>query len=207
MSSPQITIHLVRHGQTEWNAEHRVQGWTDVPLNQTGREQSLAAAAALAGRSIGGVISSDLSRARQTAEPLAAAAGVELVLEPALRERGFGVAEGKLDSEIERDFRGRLEGRWRDPDFRFDGGESRRDVYQRVGAFLSALLAAPPADELVLVSHGGALRVALAFLEGIAIEDLPRWDATPFANGEIVTLMAVPTAPTAAPSSTRPPSR
>jgi probable phosphoglycerate mutase len=188
MNSPALTVHLVRHGETAWNHEHRTQGWTDIPLNATGLEQARAAAAALAGRPIGAVISSDLSRARATAEPIAAEARVDLCFEPALRERGFGAAEGKLDAEIQREFEGRLEGRWTDPDFRFDGGESRRDVYVRVGAFLAELLAAPPAGEFVLVSHGGALRVARAFLEGIAIEDLPDWDAIPFANGEIVTL-------------------
>jgi probable phosphoglycerate mutase len=132
---------------------------------------------------------------------------VELAVEPALRERGFGVAEGMLDSEIERDFRGQLDGRWSDPDFRFDGGESRRDVYERVGAFLAGPLSEPAAGELVLVSHGGALRVARAVLEGIALEDLPHWDAMPFANGEVVTLTVAPTAPTVAPSSDRPRSR
>jgi broad specificity phosphatase PhoE len=206
MTPPQLTIHLVRHGQTDWNAERRTQGWTDIPLNAVGREQALAAAAVLARRPIATVISSDLSRARETAEPIAAQAAVELGLESALRERGFGVAEGMLDSEIERDFRGRLDGRWTDPDFRFDGGESRRDVYERVGAYLAELLAAPLHPELVLVSHGGALRVARAVLEGIAVEDLPHWDATPFANGEVVTLTVMPTAPTAASSSARPPS-
>jgi probable phosphoglycerate mutase len=207
MNCHELTVHLVRHGQTAWNAERRTQGWTDVPLNATGREQALAAAAALAGRPIATVISSDLSRARETAEPIAAGAGVELAVEPALRERGFGVAEGMLDSEIERDFRGQLDGRWSDPDFRFDGGESRRDVYERVGAFLAGPLSEPAAGELVLVSHGGALRVARAVLEGIALEDLPHWDAMPFANGEVVTLTVAPTAPTVAPSSDRPRSR
>jgi probable phosphoglycerate mutase len=203
MNSPALTVHLVRHGETAWNREHRTQGWTDIPLNTTGLEQARAAAAALAGRPIGAVISSDLSRARATAEPIAAEARVALRFEPALRERGFGAAEGKLDVEIQREFVGRLQGRWTDPDFRFDGGESRRDVYVRVGGFLAQLLAAPPAEEIVLVSHGGALRVARAFLEGIPIEDLPDWDATPFANGEIVTLL-VATAPTVAPSSASP---
>jgi 2,3-bisphosphoglycerate-dependent phosphoglycerate mutase len=200
MNPSAVTVHLVRHGQTDWNHQQRTQGWTDIPLNATGVQQALAAAHALTGRPVGAVISSDLSRARATAEPIAAAAAVSLSIEPALRERGFGVAEGMLDSEIRRDFAGRLDGRWTDPDFRFEGGESRRDVYVRVGGFLAGLLADPPADELVLVSHGGALRVARAFLEGIAIEDLPRWDATPFANGEVVTL-TVATAPTPVPAS------
>src|ERR1700744_3579732 len=101
MTEPALTVHLVRHGQTDWNAERRTQGWTDIPLNATGREQALDAAAPLAEPRVATVISSDLSRARKPAEPIAARAGVPLVLEPALRERGFGVAEGMRDSEIE----------------------------------------------------------------------------------------------------------
>lgn len=180
-----LTIHLVRHGQTDWNVQGRMQGHSDIPLNANGVQQAAVAAEALRGRPIGAVISSDLIRARQTAEPIAAVAGVELVLEPALRERGFGVAEGELETEIDQQLEGRFAELWADPDFTFDGGETRRQVYQRLAAFLEALLAAPPAAEIVLVSHGGALHVARGFLEHIPVEQLPVWH---MANTEIVTL-------------------
>jgi hypothetical protein len=91
-----VTIHLVRHGETDWNVEGRLQGWTDIPLNATGIEQAHAAASVLAGRPIGSVLSSDLSRARDTAAMIAAAAGREVLTDPALRERNYGVAEGRL---------------------------------------------------------------------------------------------------------------
>jgi 2,3-bisphosphoglycerate-dependent phosphoglycerate mutase len=180
-----VTIHLVRHGETDWNVERRLQGWTDIPLNATGVRQARAAALALADRDIGAIISSDLSRARDTAEPIAAEVGVEVVTDPALRERNYGVAEGQRNSELELQFDGGLDERWADPDFTFEGGETRRDVYLRLGAFLTELLASPPANEIVLVSHGGALRVARGFLQGLPVERLPRWS---FDNGEIVTL-------------------
>jgi 2,3-bisphosphoglycerate-dependent phosphoglycerate mutase len=188
MNEPGLTIHLVRHGQTDWNREQRTQGWTDIPLNALGVEQARWAADELAGRPIGAVIASDLSRARSTAEPIAAAAGVDIVLEPAIRERGFGVAEGLTDAEIERAFAGRLEGRWTDPDFSFEGGESRRQVWSRVTPALAALIAAPPADEIVVVAHGGSLRAARAYLTGLEVDDMPRWDGLHFRNGEIVTI-------------------
>jgi 2,3-bisphosphoglycerate-dependent phosphoglycerate mutase len=184
-SSRIVTIHLVRHGETDWNVERRLQGWTDIPLNATGLRQAQAAALALADRDIGVIVSSDLSRARDTAELIAAEAGVEVITDPALRERHYGIAEGRLNSELESQFDGTLDERWADPDFTFEGGETRRDVYLRLGTFLTELLASPPQHEIVLVSHGGALRVARGFLEGLPVERLPRWS---FDNGEIVTL-------------------
>jgi probable phosphoglycerate mutase len=180
-----LTIHLVRHGQTDWNKQARMQGQSDIPLNATGLRQADAAAVALSGRPIGAVIASDLIRARQTAEPIAAGAGVKLVLEPALRERSFGSAEGQFETEIDRQLAGRFRERWADPDFTFAGGETRRQLYQRVGAFLRDLLTSPPQGEIVLVAHGGTLQVARGFLEQIPVEQLPEWH---FDNAGITTL-------------------
>jgi broad specificity phosphatase PhoE len=181
-----VTIHLVRHGETDWNVEGRLQGWTDIPLNANGIEQAHAAATVLAARPIGSVISSDLSRARDTAAMIAAATGVELVIDSALRERNYGVAEGLLSAELDAKLDGGLDARWADPDFAFEGGESRRDAYLRLEAFLTELLGSPPPQEIVVVSHGGALRVARGFLEGLPVERLPRWN---FANAEITTVV------------------
>ncbi len=180
-----LTIHLVRHGQTDWNKQGRMQGQSDIPLNATGLRQADAAAAVLNGRPIGAVIASDLCRARQTAEPIAAGAGVKLTLEPALRERSFGDVEGRLEAEVNQQLEGRFLERWADPDFTFDGGETRRQLYQRVGAFLHDLLTSPPQGEIVLVAHGGTLQVARGFLEQIPVERLSEWHS---GNGEVTTL-------------------
>jgi broad specificity phosphatase PhoE len=185
-SAAPVTIHLVRHGETDWNVEGRLQGWTDIPLNATGIEQAHAAATALAARPIGSVLSSDLSRARDTAAMIAAASGLEVVTDPALRERNYGIAEGRLSAELDAELDGGLDARWADPDFAFEGGESRRDAYLRLGTFLAGLLDSPPPQEIVIVSHGGALRVARGFLEGFPVERLPRWN---FANAEITTVV------------------
>ncbi|MEZ5187956.1 MAG: histidine phosphatase family protein [Microbacterium sp.] len=97
------TLLLVRHGETDWNAARRIQGSTDIPLNDTGREQARETAAALAARFAGQapvVASSDLSRARETAEIIAEALGVAGPrLYPQLRERSYGVAEGMTIEE------------------------------------------------------------------------------------------------------------
>jgi broad specificity phosphatase PhoE len=182
-----VTIHLVRHGETDWNVEGRLQGWTDIPLNATGREQARAAASTFSGRAIGAVISSDLSRARETAAAIAAAVGLEVVTDPALRERNYGVAEGRVSSELNVELGGRLDEHWADPDFAFDGGETRRDAYSRLGTFLADVLASSPEQEIVVVSHGGALRVARGFLEGVPVERLPSWSP---ANAEITTVVS-----------------
>lgn len=178
-------LHLVRHGETDWNVEGRLQGWTDIPLNATGITQAEAAASALIGRQIGAVFSSDLSRARDTAAAIARPAGLEVVVHPALRERCYGVAEGQRDEDLDRACGGCLDELWEDHDFAFDGGESRRQAYQRVAEFLAPLLASPPAREIVVVSHGGTLRVARGWLEGVPVDELPKWS---FANGEVFTV-------------------
>ncbi len=187
-----LTIHLVRHGETDWNAESRLQGWADIPLNQKGLAQARATAAKLAIRPLARVVSSDLMRARQTAGPIAARVGLDVEVEPALRERRYGVAEGRTHTELALEFGDQLDEHWTDSDFSFEGGETRRDVYVRLSDFLrTLLLAPPPAGELVLVSHGGALRAARGFLQGIALEELPHWE---FHNGQITTVSVEPDA-------------
>src|SRR5579883_2314353 len=97
-------FYLARHGQTDWNAEGRWQRWTDVPLNATGRAQARVLASVVQSLGIGGVVSSDLTRAKETAHIVAEALAVPFVgADPDLRERGFGVFEGLTRQECERD--------------------------------------------------------------------------------------------------------
>jgi probable phosphoglycerate mutase len=181
-----LTLHLVRHGQTEWNRERRIQGSSDVPLNATGLEQAVAAAAELASVPVGAVISSDLVRARQTAEPIAARHGLSVLVEPRLRERHFGRDEGRFDVDLEREYGAeRLLELWRDPDAAFPDGETIRAHHHRVSRYLDELVATPPADHIVLVSHGGSVRRALNHLAGIAVEARVY---EPIANGSVHTI-------------------
>ncbi len=162
MSSGGRGILLARHGETDDNIPPiRVQGFSDTPLNATGRRQAAELADRVAPRGIRSLWSSDLSRARETAEIVGARIGLEPRLDPRLREANRGDWEGSLFIEVERE----------DPDgyaawlrageqFRFPGGESLREQSDRVAAALDEIQAAaePPA---LVVCHGGAIRVTL----------------------------------------------
>ena len=141
MSAP-TRLCLVRHGETAWNAEHRVQGQLDVPLNAIGQAQALAAARALARERFDAVYSSDLQRARQTAEPAAKALGLDVVLQADLRERHYGVFERLTYAEVKTRFPedyARFDAR--DPDFAFRTGESLKDFFARSVAVISRIAA------------------------------------------------------------------
>lgn len=150
-------LYLVRHGETDWNRRRRIQGRTDIPLNDVGREQARATGRRLASRSWNGVFTSPLSRARQTAEIIAAELGLpEPISVDALVERDYGEAEGLDFVEVER--------RW--PDRRtVPGQESREDVAERVLPALTDLATAHPDQLLVVVSHGGAIRAVLTAVQ------------------------------------------
>lgn len=181
-----VTIHLVRHGETPWNAEGRLQGQTpDVPLTAKGQAQARAVADSLAGRPIGAIIASDLVRAIETARPLAERLALPIETAAPMREKAFGALEGLRVTELEPDLRAALDRQWHDPDLAIDGGESHRELYARVAAYLDELLSDPPADELVVVAHGGTVRVAVLHLQGRPVEELT-W--TEVDNGSIHTL-------------------
>ena len=164
------TLHFVRHGETDWNRDGRIQGFADVPLSSIGREQARELAASLGGRPIGAIYASDLRRALETAEPLATRLGLEVVATPALRERDFGANEGRIAAEVAAELGTEAGTAWLGPDDRHPGGESLRELYQRVAAFLDELLADPPAHEIALVTSGGPIRVGAAHLAHEAVE-------------------------------------
>jgi probable phosphoglycerate mutase len=184
-------LHLVRHGQSEWNAEGRLQGQTPhVPLTALGHAQAEAAAEALRGSGAGAVYTSDLTRAVQTAAPIARALDVTAVPEPALREQALGALEGWLARDLpepEQAIAPEEMGRTR-----WGGGESLHDVYHRVGPFLRRLLTSPPGTAVVLVSHGDTIRVATAYLRGLGVDGID-WSGT-IPNGSVTTIR-VPTPP------------
>lgn len=178
------TLHFIRHGETDWNVNRRVQGTTDVALSSRGREQAEELASRLADRPIGAIYSSDLRRALETARPLAERLGLELIVDPILRERNFGVFEGLYDSEVEA-LLDDPHAFWRDADTRPDEGETRREVWSRVIRFLDRLLENPPAEEIAIVSHGGPIRLAAAYL---AKEDVESMGWREVANVSVTTI-------------------
>lgn len=155
-------ILLARHGETNDNRPPlRFQGFTDTPLNETGRRQARELAAGLAGERIASLWSSDLSRARETAEIVGARLGLTPRLDARLREANRGRWEGHLMIDVER-AEPELYAAWRraGADFRFPDGESLADQQQRVAAALGEIHASGPLPALV-VCHGGSIRVML----------------------------------------------
>jgi len=157
---------LVRHGETDWNRDGRWQGGSDTRLNDVGREQARALAQQLDGE-IDVLYSSDLARARETAEIVAAKLGLEVRLDPRLRERGFGSWEGLTTTEIEERF-AEAHRRWLAGEGAgADDAEAFEDFSARVEEFLSDVLRLHPGEEVLVVSHGGSIRVIHALAAGV----------------------------------------
>jgi len=152
-------ILAIRHGETAWNVDTRIQGHLDIPLNERGHWQAQRLARALAARdTLHAIYSSDLSRAHDTARAIADATGAPLATHSGLRERGFGVFEGKTYLEIESTWPEDSE-RWRkrDPHWAPAGGESLLEVRERITRTLHELATRHPGEQIVLVAHGGVM--------------------------------------------------
>lgn len=161
---------LIRHGETEWNREGRIQGYNaDSRLTAGGRAQAQRLAERLAGEALLLLYSSDAGRARQTAAPVAAALGMNVVYDPALRERNYGDFEGRTYGELEREH---LEAyrkfRSRDPDYAPPGGESGARFRDRVLAALERIAATAGSGHAAVVTHGGVLGVMHRHVNGAA---------------------------------------
>jgi 2,3-bisphosphoglycerate-dependent phosphoglycerate mutase len=160
------TILLARHGETDWNRTSRFQGHADPPLNRTGRRQAAELAAALADEELAAVYSSPLRRALETAAAVAAAHGLAVTALEALREVDVGSWEGLTSAEVERRFPEQF-ARWLDHGQGWDDGESYDEMGDRVVAGLLELAAAHEGERIVAVTHGGPIRAALAFADGV----------------------------------------
>jgi len=155
---PITRLCLVRHGETEWNAEGRVQGQTDIPLNPVGIRQARAAAARLARHDFTAVYSSDLMRVRQTAEPAAQKLALPVQFDPDLRERHYGIFERLLYSEV-KERHPELYRRFheKDPDYDFETGESLRTFFDRSLRAVTRIADRHPGEEVLIFTHGGVL--------------------------------------------------
>jgi probable phosphoglycerate mutase len=152
---------VIRHGETAWNAEHRIQGHLDIPLSPAGITQAARLAERLAGERIDAVYSSELARAWLTAQPLAGRLGLEVIPEPRVRERCFGIFEGlTLDEVAERHPAAFQRWRERDPAWAMDGGESGQQLIERVLDALHDIAGRHRGQTVAIVTHGGVLDVA-----------------------------------------------
>jgi broad specificity phosphatase PhoE len=187
------TLFLVRHGESGWNRERLVQGQSRMApgLTAAGRQDAFGAADDLAVSGADLVLASDLRRAVETALPIAARLGVPLQLEPRLRERLLGSAEGRPSDQVGPRELGVTGRRVTDPGARPPGGESVRQLYDRVTGLLSELLSSSPGRRLILVTHGGPIRVARAYLAGLGAAEMT-WPTVP--NGSIVVMTSAETA-------------
>ena len=158
MSEAATRIIAIRHGETDWNVAMRIQGQLDIALNEVGRRQARRLAGALADARLDAIYSSDLIRARATAQAVAGRAGLEVHTDSGLRERGFGVFEGLTFPEIEQRFPDQAR-RWRQREAGFGpaGGETLAVFFARVVASVAALAAQHRGEHIAIVAHGGVL--------------------------------------------------
>lgn len=153
-------IIAIRHGETSWNVDTRIQGHLDIPLSANGRWQAQRLADALKDDPMAAIYASDLTRAWETAQYVGRAQGIEVTREIGLRERGFGDFEGKTFAEIEALLPEQsLRWRQRDPAFSPAGGESLVDLRSRVINAAERLAAQHPGELIALVGHGGVMDV------------------------------------------------
>jgi len=167
------TLVLVRHGETDWNRDNRFQGRADPPLNETGRAQARALAEGLRDRVFVAAYTSHLRRAHDTATILADALGLELVSNHALEEVDVGSWSGLTRGEVEARFPAGY-ARWLQYGHGWEDGESYEELGIRVIEGLRVIAAAHSGDEVLLVTHGGPIRSALAAADGVAFEDARR---------------------------------
>lgn len=166
-------FHLVRHGETDWNRARRIQGRTDIPLNDLGREQAGAAARYLRGLPVDRVVASSLSRAAETGSIIAEALGLPA---PALRddlvEREYGEAEGLTVFEVDERYPAGQD---------VPGRELPERVVERVAAALAELAAAHPDESIVVATHGAVIR---AMITAVSPQDAPE-RGMPIRNGSV----------------------
>ncbi len=161
---------LVRHGETAWNAEGRVQGQTDVPLSEIGHAQARAVAQALARERFAALYTSDLTRVRQTARPAAERLGLEPRAEARLRERHYGMFETLTYREAKERFPADYARfRERDPDFDFSGGESLSAFNARALECVAAIAATHAGASVLVFTHGGVLEMVYRRAAGMPL--------------------------------------
>lgn len=179
--------YFVRHGETKWNAQRRVQGHTDIPLHDPGRSALQFTAKRLALVHFDFIYSSDLVRATETAEIIIAenkATPPEACVDPALREVSFGDFEGMTWEEMSSSDEGlRLHQDQRNLDYAPPRGESYRDLLNRLAKFADFLQSHHANDDVLIVGHGAALRALVVKLLGL--EDKAYWSLTGLGSGSI----------------------
>jgi probable phosphoglycerate mutase len=169
-------IWLVRHGETPWNAERRVQGWEDIGLNETGVEQARALGRHIknltqSGQGLDAVYTSDLKRAHATAQTVASEVGLPLHIHKGVRERHFGVLQGLVYDEMDAHApEAAAIWRARDPNAELPGGESLGFFYARVVEAINEIAARHVDQRVMVVSHGGAMDIVWRHANQVSLQ-------------------------------------
>ena len=175
-----VRITAVRHGETAWTVDTRIQGQIDIGLNTRGQWQAQQLGAALAEHGLNHIYTSDLARAHHTALAIAAHAGIAphtVALHTGLRERAFGVFEGRTHAEIEAQWpQDALRWRQRVPDWAPQGGESPLQLRQRVEQTVAHIAARHPGEHIALVAHGGVLDMLYRLATGQEVNAVRTWE-------------------------------
>jgi 2,3-bisphosphoglycerate-dependent phosphoglycerate mutase len=172
-------ITLVRHGESTWNVRRLIQGHNNAAqLTQIGREQAREVAESLKSFAFDQLITSDLARARETAEIIGAELALTPVADSLLRERCFGVLEGEPSSKLHAASSGILDDVLVDPDARPEGGESFRDVVTRAGVFFESVRDSLGGQRVLVVTHGGTIRALRAYVDAQPLEGLEAFEVT-----------------------------
>jgi probable phosphoglycerate mutase len=166
----ETTLIVIRHGETPWNREKRMQGTTDTQLSEVGLAQAQALGRRLAGRGFAALYTSDLARARDTARAIAEHTGRDFVTDSRLQERRFGIFEGLTAGEIEERFP-EQHARFvsRDPDYEVPGGECARRFSERCLGCLSEIAGRHRGEEIVVVTHGLVLDSLYRAAQGLGL--------------------------------------
>ena len=156
-----LRLYIARHGETDWNLQHRLQGWTDIPLNDTGRRQADALAQSLRGVHLDAIYSSTLSRSRDTARTVAGSTGLMVESLDGLRERNYGHFQGGSDTTPDYLRRTNV---WDD---RLDDGESLDQLLARTQASLEQIRREHPTGNVLIVAHRITNQMILRALLGL----------------------------------------
>jgi 2,3-bisphosphoglycerate-dependent phosphoglycerate mutase len=174
--TPTTELIIIRHGETEWNLDGRMQGHSDSSLTPLGLRQAEAVAAGLAREQIDAIHASDLGRAMRTAEALAKVKGLAVVPDSYLRERDMGTFQGLNFDEIRQRFpEDYRQFASRRPDYVIPDGESMQQCHDRVIAGLQAIADRHPGRRLVVVTHGGPLSAAFRHTMQLPVNAPRRW--------------------------------
>ena len=169
-------VLLLRHGETAWNVERRLQGHLDVALNEHGRWQARQLGHALRDEGLAAIYSSDLARTLDTAQAVSKVTGLPVQTDPALRERAFGRFEGLTFDEIEQGWpQDALRWRQREPHFCVGDGESLTTFSARCVAAVTSCARAHPGQAIAVVAHGGVLDCLYRAAAGMQLQDSRTW--------------------------------